>query len=159
MVAHVILKVRQAKQQLEEIVVLRLGMSAAVLAECVHDEIRIGQQPIEGAPLHRLGTLAKLKRRAQPRETLLDVVVQAKRFLGQGCGYTLVASDHPARTKRDHHQRTPPKAFGGLQAAFQILESRVLMQRKHLAEAAEAQPLDVFPGRVENSLSRKLRSA
>lgn len=158
MVAHVILKVRQAKQQLEELVVLRRGVRATVLAECMHDEIGIGQQPIKGAPVHGLGMLAELEGRTQPREALLDVVVQAKRFLGQGCRYTLAASDHSAATERGYHQRTPPKAFGELQAAFHFLESRALMQRKHLAEDARAQPYAVLPRRVENSPCGKLRS-
>jgi hypothetical protein len=124
----------------------------------MHNEISIGQQPIEGAPIHWLSTLAELERRAQARKTLLDVVVQAKSFLGQGCRYGLATSDHSTGTERGYHQRTPPKAFGELQAAFHFLESRVLMQHKHLAEAAGELPSAVLPERVENSPCGKLSS-
>ncbi len=82
MVAQVLLKIGQAEQELEKLVTLRRSAGAAVLGKRLHHEIRVGQQPIEDAGIHRPALPAELKRRLQLPGSLLDVMVEAEYFLG-----------------------------------------------------------------------------
>ena len=109
MVPQILLEIGQAEQQLEQFLPLRWGMPVAVLRERLHDKVGICQQPVERLRIHRATLLAEFDGRMEARENLLDIVVQAQRFLYQRAWNLNRAPDHPTGTKRGLHLRTPPQ--------------------------------------------------
>ncbi len=133
MVAQVLLKIGQAEQQLEKLITLGRGVRAAVLGKRLHHEIRVRQKPIEDAGIHRPALLAKLKGRLEVPEGLLDVMVEAEYFLGQGQWNILATPSYSARTRLGHRHTPRGASQGSMQAACQQPALRATVQGKQLA--------------------------
>src|SRR5713101_1228864 len=125
--AQVLLKVRQAEHQLEQLGALQQSVPAAVERQRLQGNIGVRQQPIEDVPVQRPALLAELERLAQAGKRLFNEVVRTEHFTAQGCGYVLAAPNHPAGTSWGRLHRALPSRFenasDGVQALCQSLQS------------------------------------